>query len=427
MKNRDIAGQEIVSWRVSVYLLFLYLYFFFNSFGLPLGLEYTTLLSPLLYLWLIKNNQKWVVTRFVLISLPFVFFHMMNGVINPAGYVTSYGLLMAVYLASYAFYLAVCKCNNLGALFRKLIVVNFWFAIIALPLRNSEFSKILWWNASTSIGDIPRLRLLTYEASYYSTLLVPFFLFSYFSVIRYGRKRDYSLLFLTTFPLLLSFSFGVIGGLAISLAIVQILYIGKLYRQNSAFYLGIFPLLLVAITALVLFTPFIDRLTNVLSGQDMSGTGRVYWSNLIAVAVASEKSLVWGVGFGQVKEYFDVMSAFMLDADNSGWMDGRLYNSLAEIFALTGAAGLSLKLGLEAYFFVVTKPYQNYFRLSLFIFMFVYQFTGSYPSNLAEYAIWIFAFSKAFPDFDVRKARAGGRVINKIDPDNLPESTRCAR
>jgi hypothetical protein len=37
----------------------------------------------------------------------------------------------------------------------------------------------------------------------------------------------------------------------------------------------------------------------------------------------------------------------------------------------------------------------------LFIFIFVYQFTGSFITNLAEYVIWILAFTNAFPQFDV--------------------------
>ena len=390
---------------ISVYLPFLYLFFFINSVGLPLGLEYTTILSPLFYYWLLKNRQRWVVTRFLVISLPFAVFHLLNGIVSLENYITSYALIMAVYLVVYTFYLAVTKCKDIDSLFKHIIIVNFIFAILAIPFRDSSYNYLFWWLAYSGGADMPRLKLLTYEASYYSTLLVPFLAFSYFKVIFHKDKYGYLLLFMTVLPLALSFSFSVITDLFLTLAIVHILFFKRLYRTNKIFFKVAMPVALIIISAALVMTPFVDRLTDVATGQDMSGTGRVFWSSLISFEVASQKSLLWGVGFGQAKEYYDVMQAFMLEADNSGWMSGRLYNSMAEIFAATGAAGLLLKLGLEVYFFVTTKPYTNYFRLSLFIFMFLYQFSASYPTNIAEYAIWIFAFAKVFPEFDIYKSR----------------------
>lgn len=38
----------------------------------------------------------------------------------------------------------------------------------------------------------------------------------------------------------------------------------------------------------------------------------------------------------------------------------------------------------------------------LFIFMFIYQFVGSFATNLAEYVIWILAFTNVFRQFDVK-------------------------
>ena len=402
---------------VSVYLPFLYLYFFFNSVGLPFGLQYTTILAPLFYFWLLKNHQRWVVSRFLVISLPFVAFHLLNGIVSLENYITSYALIMAVYLVVYAFYLAVTKCKDIDSLFKHIIVVNFLFTILAVFLRNSDYSYLLWWQAYSSGENIPRLMLLTYEASYYSTLLVPFFAFSYFKAIFHKEKYGYLLFFMTAIPLALSFSFGVISDLILTLAILHILFFKRLYHTNQFFFKVVMPVVLIVLLGLIVMTPFASRLTDVTTGQDMSGTGRVFWSSLISIEVASQKSLLWGVGFGQAKEYFDVMNAFMMEADNSEWMNGRLYNTMAEIFALTGAAGILLKLGLEYYFFVTTKPYTNYFRLSLFIFMFLYQFGGSYPTNVAEYAIWVFAFTKVFPEFDIYKSRTV-HVVPSVNAGN---------
>ncbi|MGZ5135232.1 MAG: hypothetical protein ACXWCG_08785, partial [Flavitalea sp.] len=51
--------------------------------------------------------------------------------------------------------------------------------------------------------------------------------------------------------------------------------------------------------------------------------------------------------------------------------------------------------------FFKTKVWSNYYRLSLFLFIFIYQFTGSYLTNIAEYVIWILAFHPGlFTEFD---------------------------
>lgn len=60
-----------------------------------------------------------------------------------------------------------------------------------------------------------------------------------------------------------------------------------------------------------------------------------------------------------------------------------------------------LALVFEWYLFFKTAVYKNYYRLALFIFVFIYQFTGSYITNIVEYVIWILAFSNAFPQFNI--------------------------
>ena len=60
-----------------------------------------------------------------------------------------------------------------------------------------------------------------------------------------------------------------------------------------------------------------------------------------------------------------------------------------------------VKFVFEVYFFFKTKVYSNFLRLVLFIFVFVYQFSGSFITNIAEYVIWIMAFSPwLFKEFD---------------------------
>jgi hypothetical protein len=84
-------------------------------------------------------------------------------------------------------------------------------------------------------------------------------------------------------------------------------------------------------------------------------------------------------------------------------------NAVAETWTLFGIAGLMLRFIAEISLFFSRKVWCNYYRLILFVFIFIYQFTGSFVTNLAEYVIWILAFTEVFPQFDVirRKPATG--------------------
>jgi len=62
-----------------------------------------------------------------------------------------------------------------------------------------------------------------------------------------------------------------------------------------------------------------------------------------------------------------------------------------------------LRLIIEIALFFHTKVWRNYYRLLLFFFVFIYQFTGSFITNVAEYVIWILAFTNIFHQFDVKR------------------------
>jgi len=219
--------------RISIYLPFLYLFFFFNTVGLPSPLEYTTILSPFFYLWLVKNRYKFVATRFLLFSLPFVVIHLSQGV-NYRTYVVSYLYIMSIYFVVYAFYVAVVNCRNIGKMLEHIIIVNFIISCFALIIINSEFSELLWWSVpiGSNLGIVKRLKLFTYEASYYSTLLVPLFFYSYYKVILYKNNKNMLLFIITLIPIALSFSFGIISSLAISIVLVNLVYIQNIYKNN---------------------------------------------------------------------------------------------------------------------------------------------------------------------------------------------------
>jgi hypothetical protein len=75
-------------------------------------------------------------------------------------------------------------------------------------------------------------------------------------------------------------------------------------------------------------------------------------------------------------------------------------NAAAETLALFGWAGFSLRILAQCLLFMYTKVWRNYYRLLLFVFIFIYQFTGSFITNIAEYVIWIMAFTPVFKEYD---------------------------
>jgi len=114
------------------------------------------------------------------------------------------------------------------------------------------------------------------------------------------------------------------------------------------------------------------------------------------------KSLFWGSGLGQTKL---LGGELWKEVYHQAYAMNEIAipNAVAETLAVFGIVGVLIRLGLEIHFFLRTRVYNNHYRLALFIFMFIYQFTGSFIFNIAEYAIWILAFNNVFEEFDKPK------------------------
>src|SRR5580704_4307917 len=108
--------------RVNKYFIFALIYFFFNSLGLPFGLTYTAILSPLLYWWVVVTRRKEVVLPFLLILFPFVAAQLFWGVSDTKSYFVSVIYLFTVYIFCQAFYTFLKNCNDIEFIFRRLLV-----------------------------------------------------------------------------------------------------------------------------------------------------------------------------------------------------------------------------------------------------------------------------------------------------------------
>lgn len=398
--------------RINKYLPFALLFFFANSLGLPYGLTYTALLTPFFYYWIIVKRKTEPILPLLLVLVPFIiahFFHPVNGSV----YLKSLINIIGVYVFCYAFVVFLRENHSLDFIFKRLLQINFVLCLVAISAYFTPFSNLFWIEQYLTEGfnQFRRLKMFTYEASHYATLFIPVFFYFFLQLmLRNNTIPGGLLLMMIALPLLLSFSLGVLGAALISIVITYLSYGRTLTRRKRVFQFIFltFMTLVTGVVVLFLFfptNPLFVRVVNIFSGVDSSGNGRTIEAFILAGKLLDLRSPLWGVGLGQIK----IMGAqtirdfYQYDVDYII----SIPNATAETLAIFGWLGLTIRLAVITVLFFYTRVWQNYFRMLLFIFIFIYQFTGSYITNLAEYIIWILAFINTFPQFDVRPKEAG--------------------
>ena len=367
-------------------------YFFFNSTFLPHGLLWTTVLSPLLYLWLLSVGQKWVLLKYFSIFGPLLIFQiLLSSVADPISLARSFVLCILIYLTVYAFsvFCFRSKEHAVQQIFNILILLNFVFCSFAVVTHQVGLFDSLW-----SEELRPRLRLLVYEPSYYGTLMVPLVAFTLFRVYLRSSFQRICVFLLSIVPFVVCMSVGTTVGLICALGFVVLLNLKHfLFRKSTLF---LFVLLLLVIVLSLQFDNIITfRLLGFLRGEDSSGSVRTTQSYLVAYQIAEKTSFLFGSGFGQSK----VHAAEFFDEWWKGLDFSELGNVVAGTFAEHGLYGLILRFSLELYLYFKMKVGSDYYRSTLFWFAFLYQFTGSYLTNVAEYVIWTLAFVPVFSQF----------------------------
>lgn len=393
--------------HINKYLPAAVLYFFLNGFLLPVGLLYTTLLTPLLLVWVARYRHIRPMLLYLLVLVPFIVAHGFLGV-DWTYYGYSLALSFTVLVFGLAFFQYITFCGSLREIFQSILLINAFLTVIALlALPVPGLREFFWYNKALSRGieGIERLKMLTYEPSYYSIMLAPIAIYYLLKAIRNELPQRATYLALVLIPLFLSLSFGVIFGMALSLLLLLIIRGGgQLRRYGVLRRVAGWALLLLAV-AVVGFLTFPDnfiirRLDNILAGRDSSFRGRTLDSFILSLDIVHIKSLWWGTGFGQFKLLgLDRFREFY-NSNKYTLHDVVIPNSIGDLLGTLGLLGVAIKLFLEGFFFIRTRVFRNDYRLTLFLFIFVYQFTGSFISNIAEYAIWILAFKPdLFPEF----------------------------
>jgi hypothetical protein len=371
-------------------------YFFFNCAGLPLGLFYTSIFSPLLFLWLYFQGRRWLTTKFLLLLSPFILAHMVDGVTSVPHYLRSLLLMWTVYIAVYAFCWALINCKNVERLFEQLIQLNFCVAILALAIRPTPLWPLLWQdNANAYEGAPPGLRMnlpSTTEPWAYGQLMLPLLIFAACRLLRDSRLRNVAFMIMIVVPLLLCQSF---GGISLGLAGILVLIMTNLRRllRRPQSWIVIMLLAFVTTALILIPNPISDRISRVISGGDDSTNLRVVIGYLGAYTSAASKSLWWGVGLGQAK--------FVDYSDLGGGIIDRLPNAVADTLGQFGVIGLVVRFVVEFCLFFKTKVYKSSFRLAMFIVAFISQLTGSYVDDVQSYLLWLCAFYPLFPNSEL--------------------------
>jgi len=395
--------------KLNKYFPFVFIYFFINSLALPFGLTYTTLLAPVFYAWIILVRKKEILLPFLAILLPIVVMHMLSADVDTKSYWVSFVNLVLVYISCQAVYTFLLECKDIEKILRQIFVLNFIFCLIAIPFYFTPYYEPLWieQDIGGNVGRLRRLKLLTYEPSYYALLFTPLF---YFFLLQYCLRQNKIktgwLIPMLFVPYILSFSLGVIAATIIAGIITWILYFKRLTRRkriiNALIYAGAgFVSIMVVLILFFRHNPLFQRIKNILAGEDSSGNGRIRDAFILADKLIHQKNPYWGIGIGQIK----ILGETTIRNYYLYYTDARVAipNAVAETMTIFGWVGVSLRLSIEIFLFFYTRVWTNYYRLLLFLFMFIYQFTGSFITNIAEYVIWILAFTRIFPQFDIRR------------------------
>lgn len=395
-------------------------YFYLNSAGLPQGWLFTQALTPLYAWWLLLNRWRWLAVT-ALVLAPFVLMHLRAGVDDTQQYLISLGLL----LTSVIFGLRVAAWAADGEALTRVIrfvgVTCFGLTLVALVLLYTPLDLVFWSydNISANIYQVPRLVMLTYEASYFSSLLVPVWAWAFLRWLYLPTRPRLGWLAMATLPLVLSFSLGLLTLMGGAAALVVLLRWRWVLRHAQP----VFGSLFVALALFLLLgteNPLSERLQNIRSGGDSSSNSRTLISLRLGVQLAEMRSPYWGAGLGQHK----IIAPNLIrepQAQPKYWVP-RLPNAIAETIASLGWVGLAVRLGLQLWLFFGARVWQNSFQLCLFLVPFLYQFVGSYLVNVPEFVMWALAANRSFPELDfpwARRASASGPTFAPAAPQPL--------
>lgn len=384
--------------------LFVFL-FFFNRVGLPFGISFDMLLAPFLVYFIFKENAQSLLYKAVGVLLVFGVIHLVSGV-----YFTAFGVSNLVFItlviAVIAFYQRTKHIDFFDEIILRITQLNSVLTILALFLLFFLKSTYLWYLVpyTSNAEALPRLKLFTEEASHYSFLLLPIFYYWLYQWLVQFNWRTFGYLTTIIISLILSFSLGVLSVIALTLFILILIYCRSILqhsRYRQLLLIGLIAILSIACFVYYFFpiNPLTIRMNNLINGLDTSGRGRTYESFEIAWRVLQLNYPLTGIGLGQFKFIGrDVLLLYYKYHTIPSVV--RLPNALAETLVSFGVLGVFIRVFIQIYWAFKRRIVNNLFQTSLFISLFIYQFTGGFLMHSFEYYYWILVVVPIFKTFD---------------------------
>jgi hypothetical protein len=267
-------------------------------------------------------------------------------------------------------------------------------------------STYLWYLVpyTSNAEALPRLKLFTEEAAHYSFLLLPLFYYWLYNCMQNFSWRTFGYFLSIVLSLLLSFSLGIVSVIAITLMVVLLLYSRSIFQNRRYRRLIFFSFIVIITLGLLVYflfpiNPLSIRIHNLMNGLDTSGRGRTYESFEIAWRVLQLNYPLTGIGLGQFKLIGrDVLLYYYKYHTIPAIV--RLPNALAETLVAFGVLGAFIRIFIQIYWALKRRIVNNLFQTSLFISLFIYQFTGGFLFNSFEYYYWVLVFLPLFKRFD---------------------------
>jgi hypothetical protein len=401
------AANQVI--KQSWVWLFAIIFFFFNNLLFVDGLTMTLVLTPIwlyfFFQWQLSNRQTLLcVLSFVLL---YAMVHIWQGA-NIGYYSISTTILLSIAVFTTVFYKIInTSYINFDGALRRILVLNFFLTILALALLSIPSLKGAMWyimSISKNIEPMPRLKMFTSEASHYSYLWALPTIYFFSRVLFFRVKQPALTLFMVSVPLLLSFSLGVLSALIASALIMLFAFRKYVFRSRRIrisliFAIATFVLIMALLWLMYPQNPLFLRIGNIMHGDDTSAKGRTIDSFILANKIIASKSYLFGIGPGQLKVFGRTTIIQYYHYSNMPSVI-RIPNACAETIICFGYTGFAIRMMIQLFLFIKTQVYKDPFRLWLFFFLFLYQFTGSYITNVNEYMLWAIAFAPfMFPDF----------------------------
>jgi len=393
------------------------IYFYFNNVFLPVPVTYTSILSVLRLKQIYSKHLNIIIALLVVLAV-YALAHNINGVVV-FDYFKSLAYFILLIISGFVAYeyMNVNKIK-IEKSFELFALISIILLIVSLLFINSPLEN-LFWNDHRFVGDgekIRRFKGLAFEPSHMALTLSPLLLYFIWKLIEELNLKNIFYFLCVATPISLSISFGFVAAMLISLVFTIIIVLVHFRKFKRVLILPVLALFLGF--AIISFTtnPISERIEYILKGQDSSVNGRTTEAFVLAYQCAQSKSVWLGIGLGQIKYVGEeIIRPYYIALDpgysKEHWPVMSIPNSMAETLAIFGIVGVLLKICFQIFCFVKFKVYSNYLNLSIFFFIFFYQMMGSFILSTTEIIMWVFAFTKIFPEFDVTHKTQTNQVL----------------